>query len=99
MVEWGIAFIIGSIIPTIIMYFVQLRLKKMTQTLEEKRIDEKNFHIIMIESVLALGENNKAVFEALKSGRTNGNLDKAIANYTRIEDKLNNYLIEKASRS
>lgn len=98
MQTWINGLILGSIIPGIVMFFIQRQLTKMSKSLEDKKADEHIFNVIIIKSLLALGENDKAMFEALKSGRTNGNLDRAINNYSQIEKMLDDFLIEKASR-
>lgn len=98
MQDWAYGLLFGSIVPGVIMFIIQKKLSNVSSLLEDKKKDEQNFNIIIIQSLLALGENNKAMFEALKTGRTNGNLDKAMVSYEKVEEKLNNYLIEKASR-
>ena len=80
------------------MFIIQKKITHVSKSLEDKKIDEKRFNIIIIKSLMRLGENDKAMFEALKTGRTNGNLDKAMMQYDEIEKELNAYLIDKASR-
>lgn len=89
---------LGSLVPGILMFIIQKKLTNVSKSLEDKKADEKRFNVIIIKSLMCLGENNKAMFEALKSGRTNGNLDKAMRQYDEIEKELNAYLIDKASR-
>ena len=96
--EFIIGILLGTIIPTILSFFINRRLEKISSKLDEKKADEQNFNILIIESVQALGESNDAMFEALKSGRANGNLDRAMENFGKINAKLNNYLREKATR-
>lgn len=96
--SWFVGLLLGSLIPGILMFIIQKKLTNVSKSLEDKKIDEKRFNVIIIKSLICLGENNKAMFEALKSGRTNGNLDKAMRQYDEIEKELNAYLIDKASR-
>lgn len=96
--EFIIGILVGTIIPTILSFFINRRLEKISSKLDEKKADEQNFNILIIESIQALGESNDAMFEALKSGRANGNLDRAMENFSKINAKLNNYLREKATR-
>ena len=96
--EWIYGLIVGRILPSILAFFLQRQLNKISSSLDEKKRDEKNFNIIIIKSLLALGQNNKAMFEAIKTGRTNGNLDEAMVYYDKIKEELNNYMIDKASR-
>ena len=96
--SWFIGLLLGSLIPGILMFIIQKKLTNVSESLEDKKADEKRFNVIIIKSLICLGENNKAMFEALKSGRTNGNLDKAMRQYDEIEKELNAYLIDKASR-
>ena len=93
-----ISLFFGSLIPGLLMLIIQKKIGSVSQILEEKKEDEKTFNTIIIQSLLSLGKNDKAMFEALKTGRTNGNLDQAMQKYDEVEQKLNTYLIEKASR-
>ena len=96
--SWFVGLFLGSLVPGILMFIIQKKLTNVSKSLEDKKTDEKRFNVIIIKSLICLGENNKAMFEALKSGRTNGNLDKAMRQYDEIEKELNAYLIDKASR-
>ena len=96
--SWFVGLLLGSLVPGILMFIIQKKLTNVSKSLEDKKTDEKRFNVIIIKSLICLGENNKAMFEALKSGRTNGNLDKAMRQYDEIEKELNAYLIDKASR-
>ena len=96
--NWFVGLLLGSLVPGILMFIIQKKLTNVSKSLEDKKTDEKRFNVIIIKSLICLGENNKAMFEALKSGRTNGNLDKAMRQYDEIEKELNAYLIYKASR-
>jgi hypothetical protein len=96
--SWFVGLLLGSLFPGILMFIIQKKITHVSKSLEDKKIDEKRFNIIIIKSLMRLGENDKAMFEALKTGRTNGNLDKAMMQYDEIEKELNAYLIDKASR-
>ena len=96
--SWFVGLLLGSLVPGILMFIIQKKITNVSKSLEDKKTDEKRFNVIIIKSLICLGENNKAMFEALKSGRTNGNLDKAMRQYDEIEKELNAYLIDKASR-
>lgn len=96
--SWLTGLFLGSLIPGILMFIIQKKLTGVSKSLEDKKADEQRFNVITIKSLMSLGTNNKAIFEALKSGRTNGNLDKAMRQYDDIEKELNAYLIDKASR-
>ena len=92
------ALILGSIMPTVINYFTNRTLKSLSNKMEEKKKSEQDFNILIIESIQALAENDKAIFEALKTGKANGNLQRAMDNLDKINTKLNRFLMTQATK-
>lgn len=95
---WLLALITGTVIPGIVAFIVQHYMKKFVDSEAERKKKEEDFTLIVIESLKALTVSNKALFEAFKTGRTNGNLDKAMLNADRVERKLEEFLINQASK-
>lgn len=90
--------IINSVIPVVFAFYLNHLLKKSTMMVETKKEDEKRQSFITLRSIAALCETSKAMCEALKSGKINGNIDNSLKKLNEISDEINEYVMEKATR-
>ena len=54
--------------------------------------------MIILRSVSALCVTSKAMCEALKNGKINGNIDNSLEKLEEINKEINEFLMEKATR-
>lgn len=83
---------------TVLGFVIKQSLEKFSSNIESKREDDQKFSMIIINFLTVLAKNDAELFEALETGRTNGNLKKAVDRLTQMNDELNVFIVEKASR-
>ncbi len=89
--------IAASIISGMVLFFLQMFFKK-KQKDDEKR-EEKNHKkdVLIIKSINAIGELTVANSIALRDGKTNGEMKKALSSYEKANDEMLNFLIENST--
>lgn len=95
---WLLALLTGTVIPGVVAFIVQHYMKKFVDNENERKKREELFNFIIIEALRATIASNKALFDAFKTGRTNGNLDAAMLKSDAAEKKIEEFLITQASK-
>lgn len=72
--------------------------KRFMESMERESQDRRAQNILIIRFLKVLGENDQELFEALESGKTNGNLGRAKDRLERIVAELDLHVLEKASK-
>lgn len=90
--------IAASVISGMVLFFLQYFFKK-RQKEEEKR-EEKSHQkdVLIIKSINAIGELTFANSIALRDGKTNGEMKKALSAYDKAKDEMQDFLIENSTK-
>ena len=90
--------LINSAIPLIFTFYLNYLLKKTTRLADVKKVDEQKKNQILLRSISALCDTTKAMCEAMKNGKINGNIDSSLERLEEINKEINDFLMEKATR-
>lgn len=90
--------IINSAIPLIFTFYLNYLLKKTSRLADVKKVDEQKKNQILLRSISALCNTSKAICEAMKNGKINGNIDNSLERLEQIDKEINEFLMEKATR-
>lgn len=90
--------IAASIISGMVLFFLQFFFKK-KQKEEEKR-EERNHQkdVLIIKSINAIGDLTLANSIALRDGKTNGEMHKALDEYDKVNKEMIDFLIENSTQ-
>lgn len=92
-----VAFLLG-LLQIVVTQVIQKSLGNVSKQLEADKQDKQKFNMLVIKYLKVLGENDIEMFEALETGRTNGNLKRGKDRLSNIADEMDEYIIERASR-
>lgn len=90
--------LINSVIPIVFSFYINRLLKKTSRLADTKKEDEQKKNIMILRSIAALCCTSKAMCEAMKDGKINGNIDSSLEKLEELNEEINNYLMEKATR-
>ena len=90
--------LINSAIPLIFTFYLNYLLKKTTRLADVKKVDEQKKNQILLRSISALCDTSKAMCEAMKNGKINGNIDSSLERLEEINKEINDFLMYKATR-
>ncbi len=90
--------IAASIISGMVLFFLQFFFKK-KQKDEEKR-EERNHEkdVLIIKSINAIGDLTLANSIALRDGKTNGEMHRALEEYDKVNKEMIDFLIENSTK-
>lgn len=88
----------NSVIPIVFTFYINTMLKKTVAVADSRKADEQKKNMILIQSIGALCHTTKALCEAMKNGKINGNIDSSLEKLEELNDKINDFLVEKATR-
>lgn len=99
----GIGAIIGtilmnSVVPLVFTFYLNYLLKKISSMADMKKTDEQHKNMILLRSISALCVTCQAMCEAMKNGKINGNIDNSLEKLEKIDEEIENFLMEKATR-
>jgi hypothetical protein len=101
--EQAIPYIVTGVIIPVALYFFYRKMDK-----SEKRRDQKEEqrakarqkeNIIIMKSLKSLGHLGEATAIALKDGKINGEMTRALSYYTETKDELNDFLYEQNAKT
>ena len=90
--------ILASIISGMILFFLQRYFKhkeKYDEKVEERR-SKKDY--LMLKSVKAIGELTVANAIAVRDGKVNGEMSKAMSDFDEVDKELNDFLIHTTTK-
>lgn len=87
-----------NILPLCLSYYMTYKLAKITKIIDNKKSSEQKMNILIIQSLGAQSTVAKAMCEALKTGKVNGNIDEAIDALNQIDKEINNYIVDRATQ-
>ena len=90
--------IAGSIVSGMVLFFLQHFFKKRQK--EEESREERNHKkdVLIIKSINAIGELTVANSIALRDGKINGEMKKALSAYEKAKDEMQDFLIENSKK-
>ena len=86
--------ICASIISGMVLFFLQSFFKKKQKEDEEREHKRHKKDVLIIKSLNAVGDLTLANSIALRDGKTNGELKKALKEYESINKEITDFIIE-----
>ena len=86
--------ICASIISGMVLFYLQSYFKKKQKQDEEREQRKHKQDVLIIKSLNAVGDLTLANSIALRDGKTNGELKKALKEYDSINKEITNFIIE-----
>lgn len=86
--------ICASIISGMVLFFLQSYFKKKQKEDEEREHKRHKKDVLIIKSLNAVGDLTLANSIALRDGKTNGELKKALKEYESINKEITDFIIE-----
>lgn len=80
------------------LFFIQRYFKKKDKKDDERDKAKVKENVLILKSIKSIGGLTVANSIALKNGKTNGEMDKALKDYDKVDKELYNYLLEQTSR-
>lgn len=90
--------IVASIISGMVLFFLQHYFKKKQKRDEELEKQRHKKDVLVIKSINAIGELTVANSIALRDGKTNGEMHKALDEYTEVNKEMIDFLIENSTK-
>lgn len=90
--------IVASIISGMVLFFLQRYFKRKAEQDKEREARNHKKDILIIKSINAIGELTQANSIALRDGKTNGELKKALSVYEQTNKDILDFLIENSDR-
>ena len=90
--------VFGSIISGMVLFFLQKFFKKKEHLEEEREKTYNKKDALIIKSINAVGNLTVANSIALRDGKTNGEMHKALNDYKKVETEMLDFLIENSNK-
>ena len=90
--------IVASIISGMVLFFLQRYFKKKQKRDEELEKQRHKKDVLVFKSINAIGELTVANSIALRDGKTNGEMHKALDEYTEVNKEMIDFLIENSTK-
>lgn len=84
----------ASIVSGMVLFFLQVFFKKKQKQDDEREQKRHKKDVLIIKSLNAVGDLTLANSIALRDGKTNGELKKALKEYESINKEITNFIIE-----
>lgn len=84
----------ASIVSGMVLFFLQAFFKKKQKQDDEREQKRHKKDVLIIKSLNAVGDLTLANSIALRDGKTNGELKKALKEYESINKEITNFIIE-----
>ena len=86
--------IVASIISGMVLFFLQSYFKKKQKQDDEREQKRHRKDVLIIKSLNAVGDLTLANSIALRDGKTNGELKKALKEYENVNKEITDFIIE-----
>ena len=90
--------IVASIISGMVLFFLQRFFKKKQKKDEEIEERRHKKDVLVIKSINAIGDLTLANSIALRDGKTNGEMHKALDEYNEVNKEMTDFLIENSTK-
>lgn len=88
----------ASIISGMVLFFLQHYFKKRHKEEERRDAQRHKRDVLVIKSITAVGDLTLANAIALKDGKTNGEMHKALDEYEKVNKEMMDFLIENSDK-
>lgn len=88
----------ASIISGMVLFFLQYYFKKRQKEEDEREKTRHKKDILIIKSINAVGDLTVANSIALRDGKTNGEMHKALDEYDKVNKEMLDFLIENSTK-
>jgi len=88
----------SSVVAGMVLYFLQHYFKKKEKNDETREKIQNDKDKLVIKSINAVGNLTVANSIALRDGKTNGEMHKALNDYKKVETEMLNFLIENSNK-
>ncbi len=88
---------LASIISGMVLFFLQSLFRKKAKQDEKKEEKDHKKDVLVIKSINAIGELTHANSVALRDGKTNGEMKKALDLYEKANKEMLDFLIENST--
>lgn len=89
--------ICSSIVSGMVLFFLQRFFKKKQETEEKREERQHKKDVLMMKSINAVGDLTLANAIAIRDGKTNGELKKALKEYDESSKEMLDFLIENST--
>jgi len=89
----------ASVLSGAALFFLQRFFKRKEELDEKKDEVKRKENVLILKSIKALGELTEANSIAIRDGKTNGELKRALADYSEISGELEEFLIEQTANN
>lgn len=86
--------LVSSIVSGMVLFFLKRYFEKKEKEDEEKSRARAKENILILKSIDAVGKLTYANSVAIRDGKTNGEMKKAISAYSEVTNELYDYLLE-----
>ena len=86
--------LVSSIVSGMVLFFLKRYFEKKEKDDEEKAKARAKENILILKSIDAVGKLTYANSIAIRDGKTNGEMKKAISAYSEVTSELYDYLLE-----
>ncbi len=90
--------IVASIVSGMVLFFLQYYFKKRHKEEEKRDIARHKRDVLVIKSITAVGDLTVANSIALRDGKTNGEMHKALNEYEKVNKEMLDFLIENSDK-
>ncbi len=90
--------IIASIVSGMVLFFLQSYLKKKSRQDELNADKSHRMNVLIIKSINAIGDLTLANSIALRDGKTNGEMHKALDEYEKVNQEMLDFLIDNSTQ-
>ena len=90
--------IVASIVSGMVLFLFQHYFKKRHQEEEKRDAQRHKRDVLVIKSITALGDLTVANSIALRDGKTNGEMKKALHDYDEVNKEMLDFLIENSDK-
>lgn len=91
--------IVSSVVAGMILFFLQYYFKKKEKQDEAREEARVKKDTLVIKSINAVGQLTKANSIALRDGKTNGEMHRALDDFEKVESEMLDFLIENSSKN
>lgn len=90
--------VLASVISGMVLFFLQRYFKNKTKQDEKREEINHKKDVLLIKSINAIGELTHANSIALRDGKTNGEMHKALDEYDKVNKEMMEFLIENSDK-
>lgn len=87
-----------SLVSGVLLYYVKRYFKQRDSVLNRNNEARHRESVLLLKSIKVLGELTEANSIAIRDGKTNGELKRALADYKEVDEELYDFLLEQSTQ-